>query len=76
MVNEHIASFSSAGRGFGAPSVVQNLALPEYDRYNKLHKRLARLSKAAHKGVEAGEDIGPIENDINKAVPGLWNIKS
>lgn len=76
LINEHIASFSSAGRGFGAPSVVKNLAIPEYDRYNDLHKLLARLSKAAHKAVEAGEEIGAIEAEINEAVPRLWNIKS
>jgi len=76
LVNEHIASFSSAGRGFGAPSVVKGLAIPKYDGYNDLHKHLSRLSKTAHQRVAAGEDICNIEAEINKVVPRLWNIKS
>jgi SAM-dependent methyltransferase len=76
LVNEHIGSFSSAGRGFGAPSVMKGLAIPEYDRYNELHKRLSLLSKKAHQRVVGDEDVDDIEADINKAVPRLWNIKN
>jgi len=74
-VDEFIRSFSSGGRGFGAPSVVKNLAIPLFAEDTPVHKRLAGLSRQAHEGVRKGRDTAQIEGEINEAVEELWNLK-
>ena len=74
-VDEFIGSFSSGGRGFGAPSVVKNLAIPKFDKHNKAHCKLAELSREAHDAVERGRAIDDVESAIDKAVEELWNLK-
>ncbi len=74
VVDSFIRSFSSAGRGFGAPSVMETLAIPEFDSENRLHNRLTELSLEAHALVARGRDISEQETQINKAVRQLWNI--
>jgi hypothetical protein len=76
VVDSFIRSFSSAGRGFGAPSVMENLAIPEFASEKRLHNRLAELSQEAHNLVPRGEDISEIQGEINGAVRQLWNIRS
>ena len=76
VVDSFIRSFSSAGRGFGAPSVMENLAIPEFDSENRLHNRLAELSQEAHTLVARGRDVGEQEAQINEAVRQLWNIRN
>jgi len=75
LVDRYIRSFSSGGRGFGAPSVMQNLGIPAFDPANKLHQSLADLSLKAHDAVKKGADIAKLEANINKSVKKLWNIK-
>ena len=55
-VDEYIRSFSSGGRGFGAPSVVKNLAIPLFAEGARIHRRLSGLSRQAHEGVGRGRD--------------------
>ena len=74
-VDEYIRSFSSGGRGFGAPSVVKNLAIPPFSSHTPIHRRLAELSRQAHEGVIPGRDTAQIEGEINEAVEELWNLK-
>jgi hypothetical protein len=74
-VDEFIRSFSSGGRGFGAPSVVKNLAVPKFDKHQKAHCKLAELSREAHDAVERGRAIDDIERAIDKAVEELWNLR-
>lgn len=57
IINDFIKSFSSAGRGFGAPSVMNNLAIPEFDTDNKIHMRLAELSEEAHTLVQKCKSV-------------------
>ena len=76
IVDSFIRSYSSAGRGFGAPSVMENLAIPEFDSENRVHSRLADLSIEAHKLVGRGHAIADPEAQINEAVRRLWNIRS
>ena len=75
IVNNFIKSFSAAGRGFGTPSVMENLAIPKYNETNGIHRKLAELSEKAHNLVKAGKDIHSIEEEINQYVKKLWNIK-
>ncbi|MBU4285541.1 MAG: hypothetical protein KKD76_01425, partial [Verrucomicrobia bacterium] len=74
-VDNFIRSFSSGGRGFGAPSVVKDLAIPPFDEHKRTHRRLAQLSSEAHKTVDCGREIADIEAQINDAVEELWNMK-
>ncbi len=76
VVDDYIRSFSSAGRGFGAPSVMENVAFPKFDAKNKLHARLAELSEEAHALVKADKATDEIERQVDEAVRKLWNIKS
>lgn len=75
IVNDFIKSFSSAGRGFGAPSIMNNLAVPRFNDSNKTHNKLAELSERAHSFVKKGKDIQNIQKEINSVVKKLWNIK-
>jgi SAM-dependent methyltransferase len=75
IVNAYIKSFSAAGRGFGTPSVMNNLAIPKFDPRNNIHIRLAALSEKAHAYVKAKRDIEAIEEEIDVYANKLWNIK-
>jgi hypothetical protein len=48
LVRRFISAFSSAGRGFAAPSVLNWLRLPKFIEKDEIHKRLAELSVEAH----------------------------
>jgi len=76
VVDGFIRSFSSGGRGFGAPSVVKNLAIPPFDKYNDVHIRLSALSRGAHTLVRNEKDTAETEAEINEAARTLWNITS
>jgi hypothetical protein len=77
-----VMSYSSAGRGFGAPSIVKHFGIPEYEKSNEGHRELSELSKKAHglakqyeqKDLEAREDLMEVEEEIDKAVAGLYGI--
>ena len=60
-VSDFVKSFSSAGRGFGTPSVMEHVAIPKFDTRNQLHKKLAENSKTCHQLKAKGEEKG-IEN--------------
>jgi len=76
ILNSFIQSFSSAGRGFGAPSVMKNIALPKFQPKEALHRRLANVSMKAHKLVAQGKDLDPERREIDGLVEELWNINS
>lgn len=76
IVDGFIRSFSAAGRGFGAPSVMGNLAIPQFNSENRLYNHLADLSIEAHTLVARGRNILDQEAQINEAVRRLWNIRS
>jgi hypothetical protein len=76
IVDEYIRSFSSAGRGFGAPSVMNHLAIPKFNSDNKIHIKMAELSQKAHNLVAQGKEIEKLQDELNEAVERLWNIKS
>ncbi len=47
-VRDFVKSFSSAGRGFGTPSVIRHLKLPRFDADNPVHQELAEISEEQH----------------------------
>jgi hypothetical protein len=50
-VRTYVKSFSSAGRGFGTPYVVNRIRIPKFDCSNPLHRRLAEASQALHQAA-------------------------
>jgi len=76
IVNSYVRSYSSAGRGFGAPSVMANVAIPKFDPHDKQHVSLFELSLKAHELVKAGKAVDDIQKEIDSAARRLWNIKS
>jgi hypothetical protein len=60
-VRDFIKSFSSAGRGFGTPSVMEHIGILKYDPNNKLHQQLTEISKKCHMLKIEGN-----ENEIEK----------
>jgi hypothetical protein len=72
-VRKFIKSYSSAGRGFGAPSVMEHVGIPKFDTKNKNHIKLSELSKELHRlrvdGKEA--EMGKLEDEVNAAV---WKL--
>lgn len=47
-VRDFVKSFSSAGRGFGTPSIMKYIAIPKFDIKNPNHKALTELSQRLH----------------------------
>jgi hypothetical protein len=76
IVDEYIRSFSSAGRGFGAPSIMSHLAIPKFKGDKRVHSKISELSKSAHDLVAKRKSIDHLEKELNEAVERLWNIKS
>ena len=76
-VREFIKTYSSAGRGFGAPSVMEHVGIPRFDTHNKLHRGLAELSQALHDAKQKDElmKIGPLEQRVDHAVMRLFGIR-
>ncbi len=75
IVRELIKSYSSAGRGFGTPSVMKHVGIPKFDPKNSLHAKLAKLSKDLHALVaERGHDsdISTKEGEVDACVKELF----
>ncbi len=76
-------SYSSAGRGFGAPSIVKHFGIPEYEKSNESHRKVSELSKKAHglakryyegKDLQTREELKEVEEEIDTMVAGLYGI--
>jgi hypothetical protein len=76
IVDQYIRSYSSPGRGFGAPSVMNHLAIPKFKSDNKIHKKIADLSQKAHHLVARGKGIEELQRELNGTVERLWSITS
>jgi len=73
-----VRSFSSAGRGFGTPSIISHIALPAYDPYNTLHGSFSFLSQRAHQlaalGKEGEQELHWVEEEIDCKAAELWEL--
>jgi len=76
-VREFIKSFSSAGRGFGTPSVMKYIGIPKFDPKDKLHQKLAEISKKCHQLKAEGREkkIEKLEKENDEFVKKLFGIK-
>lgn len=77
LVRKFIKSYSSAGRGFASPSVMEHVGIPKFDHKNKLHQKLAEISKNCHQFKSKGKEeaIRKLEKDNDKLVEELFSIK-
>jgi hypothetical protein len=75
-VRDFIKSFSSAGRGFGTPSVMEHVGIKKFDSKNELHKKLADISKKCHQFKTEGkeEEVAKLEKENDKLVKQLFGI--
>jgi hypothetical protein len=75
-VRKFIKSYSSAGRGFGAPSVMENVGIPKFKKDNKTHKKLSELSKELHRLKLKGEEkeISELEKEVDRTVCKLFGL--
>jgi hypothetical protein len=77
LVRDFIKSFSSAGRGFGAPSVMNHVGIPKFAPKDKLHQKLAELSKTLHnlKTKDKLDEVAGLEREVDRSVYALFGIK-
>ncbi len=72
-VRDFIKSFSSAGRGFGTPSVMEHVGIAKYEEQNPHHQRLVAISKNCHELKLLGkeEEIKKLEQENDQLVLNL-----
>jgi hypothetical protein len=77
-VRDFIKSYSSAGRGFGTPSVMEHVGIAKFDLKNKLHMRLAQISVSCHrlKIEEKEEEITELEKENDELVKKLFSLNN
>ena len=75
-VREFIKSFSSGGRGFGAPSVMEHVGIPKFEPKNPLHQKLTQVSKKCHQLKLDGKEgeIEKLEKENDEVVKRLFGI--
>ncbi|MEO0131223.1 MAG: N-6 DNA methylase, partial [candidate division WOR-3 bacterium] len=78
LVREFIRSFSSTGRGFGSPSVINYLGIPRFDTNNLLHRNIADISKKFHQLKIEGNDIEikKLEKENDELIKKLFRIRN
>lgn len=59
-----------------APHILQNIRIPKYDPTNKLHLRLAELSKKAHQIAKTNDQakLKDIEEEIDEVSAQIWGL--
>jgi methylase of polypeptide subunit release factors len=76
-VRDFIKSFSSAGRGFGTPSVMEHIGIPKFDPKNELHQKLSEISKKCHQLKLEGKEkeIEKLEKENDELVRKLFGVQ-
>jgi hypothetical protein len=77
-VRDFVKSFSSAGRGFGTPSVMDHVGIPKFEPDNPLHQRLSEISKKCHQLKAEGKEkeIEFLEKENDELVEQLFGLTS
>ena len=73
-IRQFIKSYSSAGRGFGTPSIMKHIGIPKYDPKNKLSQQLSDLSEKMHnlKAHGSEEEIQVLEKQNDELVKNIF----
>ena len=76
LANLFFASFSSAGRGMGAPSILKQIMIPTFEQTNPLHRLLSDQSVVCHQAAGQGdiETVQAAEAKIDQATARLWGV--
>jgi len=69
VVQSHSSLFYSA-------SILEHIAIPQFDAENPIHTRLAALSQQAHRLAAAGDEAGlaEVEAQVDEAAAELWGL--
>ncbi len=75
-VREFIKTYSSAGRGFGAPSVMQHVGIRKFDPTNPVHAGLADLSRQLHdlRAKDRLIEMPPLEKRVDALAEKLFGL--
>jgi len=74
-----VQSFSQlGGKSFATPSILDQIKIPKFNAENKIHTKLAELSKKAHDYAEKDDKkaLSQIENEIDELVAELYGLSS
>ncbi|HUT03912.1 MAG TPA: N-6 DNA methylase [bacterium] len=76
-VRDFIKSYSSPGRGFGAPRVMTHVGIPKFDPQDATHQKLAKLSASLHelKSKNELDGIPELEREVDDTVRVLFGIE-
>lgn len=74
IVRSFVKSFSSAGRGFAAPSIIQNIGIPEFNLSDGRHVGLEKLSRNCHNMIESDQSdlVKSLEGEIDELALKMW----
>lgn len=77
LVSYSIKTHSGAGRGFGAPSMLEYVRIRKFDPRNKTHQKLVDLSKKAHRLMreKRENELEQVETLINRHVATIYGVK-
>jgi len=76
LANAFFRSFSSAGRGMGAPSILKQIKLPRFDGENAIHRKLAELSGDCHEAAisKKADVLDGLEAQVNANAARMWGV--
>jgi hypothetical protein len=76
-VNFLVKSFSQlGGKSFATPSILEQIRIPKFDKANKLHLALAKLSEKTHELAEKelNGELAEVESEIDRLVAELYGL--
>jgi hypothetical protein len=75
-VRAYVKSFSSAGRGFGAPSILKYIAIPRFDAADPNHAVLSALAEDASRIAASGglDTLAQVEEQIDRTVAAILGL--
>ena len=54
--------------------ILQNIAVPQFNKMDDTHKRLAELSRQCHAAASKGDQLGSLEAEVDEAAAKIWGI--
>ena len=77
IVDEYVSSFSQAGRGMGAPSILSRINIPRYNSGSATHFALSIGSSNCHKAamMKNQTSLQSEEASVEKSVQALWQLQ-
>ena len=57
-----------------SPHIMENIAVPQFKKTDKLHKRVANLSRQCHVAANDEDRLVALEADIDEAAAKIWGI--